>query len=151
MKKQLRFLSVLGLCMLSQLSYANTAESINQPSKLRELLETPLPTYEYKKEDYQIDKKLYKQDYDVGWRSRPQFNITSQEFKQYKSPVKVKMTVVASTGYIADSQIIKSSGSTQIDKKVKEALTLARLDVIPFVDKSVTYELIHEFDLRNPL
>ncbi|MTD11781.1 hypothetical protein GIX10_10150 [Acinetobacter sp. YIM 103518] len=61
------------------------------------------------------------------------------------------MTVIASTGYIADAVVLKSSGSQVIDIKVLDAVKLARLSKIPHVDKTVTYQLIHDFEIKKPL
>ena len=119
--------------------------------QLLKALETPQAQYEVPKDDYKIDPKLYKNEYEVDWASHPQFKITAQEFKAYKSSIKVKMTVIASTGYIADAVVLKSSGSQVIDKKVLDAVKLARLSKIPHVDKTVTYHLIHDFEIKKPL
>ena len=151
MNKFTQITSFIIFSLIFQTSFAEVESNQAKYDQLLKILETPQPNYVIKDDDYKIDPKLYKKEYDVTWRVRPKFEISPSEFKQYKSPVKVKMIVVATTGYIADIQILKSSGSNTIDRKVKEALTVARLESIPFVDKSVTYELIHEFDLKNPL
>ena len=119
--------------------------------ELLKVLKTPQEEYKVQKQEYKIDSKLYKNEYEVDWTSRPQFNITAQEFKQYKSAIQVKMMVIAGTGYIADAVVLKSSGSKAIDKKVIEAVKLARLSKIPYVDQAVTYQLIHDFDIKKPL
>ena len=119
--------------------------------QLLKVLETPQAQYKVPKDDYKIDPKLYKNEYEVDWALNPQFKITAQEFKAYKSAIKVKMTVIASTGYIADAVVLKSSGSKAIDKKVLDAVKLARLSKIPHVDKTVTYHLIHDFEIKKPL
>ena len=127
------------------------AEDKDQYSKLLKILETPQPKYEIQDRDYKIDTKLYKNEYEVDWASRPQFNVSAQEFKYYKNAIQVKMSVIASTGYIGDAVVVKSSGSKIIDQKVLDAVKLARLDKIPYVDKAVTYNLIHDLEIKKPL
>lgn len=61
------------------------------------------------------------------------------------------MTVIASSGIIAKVEILKSAGSKVLDAKVIDALMQAKLESIPMVDRNITYSLIHELEINNPL
>lgn len=148
MKNISRMFLIISLGGLILFPYVYADDKYEQ---LLKALETPQVQYEIPQNDYKIDPKLYKNEYEVDWASHPQFKITAQEFKAYKSSIKVKMTVIASTGYIADAVVLKSSGSKVIDEKVLDAVKLARLSKIPHVDKTVTYNLIHDFEIKKPL
>ena len=101
--------------------------------------------------DYKIDPKLLNKSYEVNWSISPKFNFTATELKSAQSPVKVKMTVIASSGIIAKVEILKSTGSKLLDAKVIDALMQAKLESIPMVDRNITYTLIHELEINKPL
>ena len=61
------------------------------------------------------------------------------------------MTVIASSGIIAKVEILKSTGSKLLDAKVIDALMQAKLESIAMVDRNITYNLIHELEINNPL
>ena len=151
MMNKLKILLFVGLNIgLGHQAFANDVQH-EQYQQLLKTLEQPQSVYVPPVVEEKVDSSLYKNEYEVDWRSRPQFNITAQEYKSYKTPVKVKMTVIASTGYIGNAEVVKSSGSKKIDQKVVDAVKLARLDKIAHVDKNVTYTLIHDFDIKKPL
>ncbi|MEZ2902175.1 hypothetical protein ACBQ24_05385 [Acinetobacter terrestris] len=113
---------------------------------LLQSLTTPQKNYVPSALDYKIDPKLLEKSYEVNWSISPKFNFTATELKSAQSPVKVKMTVIASSGIIAKVEILKSTGS-----KVLDALMQAKLESIPMVDRNITYTLIHELEINNPL
>ncbi|TCB55729.1 energy transducer TonB [Acinetobacter terrestris] len=114
-------------------------------------LTTPQKNYVLSALDYKIDPKLLKKSYEVNWLIPPKFNFTATELKAAQSPVKVKMTVIASSGIIAKVEILKSTGSKVLDAKVIAALMQAKLESIARVDRNITYTLIHELEINNPL
>lgn len=101
--------------------------------------------------DYKIDSKLLNKSYEVNWLIPPKFNFTTTELKAARSQVKVKITVIASSGIIAKVEILKSTGSKVLDAKVMDALMQAKLESIPMVDRNITYTLIHELEINKPL
>ena len=115
------------------------------------LLKKPPATYVMRDEDYKLDPKLLKDEYLVDWAIRPQFDFSPQELKNYKQTLSVEMTVIAASGTIVQSQVVKSSGSKKIDEKVVKSLRYARLESIPFMDPNVTYKLTQNFTMTSPL
>lgn len=100
---------------------------------------------------YKIDPKLLNKNYQVNWLIPPKFNFAATELKAAKSPVKVKMTVIASSGIIAKVEILKSTGLKVLDAKVIDAVMQAKLESIVLVDRNITYSLIHVLEINNPL
>ncbi|OTG77563.1 hypothetical protein B9T23_06825 [Acinetobacter terrae] len=100
---------------------------------------------------YKIDAKLLNKNYQVNWLIPPKFNFTATELKAAQSPVKVKMTMIESSGMIAKVERLKSTGSKLLDAKVIGAGMQAKLESIPMVDPNITYSLIHELQINNPL
>ncbi len=145
MLKQMRWVTATLLCGLTSVSWADAArlEALNQ------LLHSAPPQYVMDDQPYEIDPKFLQEQYQVTWASLPQFNFTSKELKQYRQPLQVELTVVASTGMIVSSKILKSSGSKLIDQRVLLAVQAARLERIALVDQNLTYKLVQDFKL-NP-
>ena len=136
----------VALMCSSPMSWSNTDPYF----ALNQLLHTPVAAYHIDDTPYHIDPKFLKDDYVVTWSSLPQFNFSSQELTQYKKPLQVELTVIASSGLIVDAKIVKSSGSKLIDQRVLEAVKIARLERIPLVDQNLTYRLVQDFKLTNP-
>ena len=61
------------------------------------------------------------------------------------------ITVITKIRIIAKVEILKSTGSKVLDAKVMDALMQAKLESIPMVDRNITYSLIHELEINNPL
>ena len=61
------------------------------------------------------------------------------------------MTVIVSSGIIVKVEILKSTGSKLLDAQVIDAVMQAKLESIPIVDRNITYSLIHELEINNPL
>lgn len=118
--------------------------------ELLQLLKTPVAEYEPTHVADVVDPKLRKKEYVVSWVNVPLYTASLLETKNYKHPVKLELTVIASTGYIGSSQIIESSGSKSFDLKVQKSLLVARLEPIPMVDKNLIYTVEHEFSMTPP-
>ena len=118
--------------------------------ELLQLLKTPVAEYEPTRVADVVDHKLKKKEYVVSWINAPLYKASLLETKNYKHPVKIELTVIASTGYIGSSQIIASSGSKSFDLKVQKSLLVARLEPIPMVDKNLSYTVEHEFSMNPP-
>ena len=119
---------------------------------LLQSLTTPQKKYVPPVLDYKIHPKLLNKNYPVNWLIPPKFNFTAIELKAAKSQLKVKMNVIAtSSGIIAKVEILKSTGSKGLDAKVIDAVMRAKLESIPMVDRNITYSLIHELEINNPL
>lgn len=101
--------------------------------------------------DYKIDPKLLNKNYQVNWLIPPKFSFTATGLKAAKSPVKVKMTVIESSGMIAKVEILKSTGSKLLDAQVIDAGMQAKLESIALVNQNITYSLIHVLEINNPL
>ena len=115
--------------------------------ELLQLLKTPVAEYEPTRVADVVDPKLKKKEYVVSWVNAPLYTASLLETKNYKHPVKLELTVIASTGYIGSSKIIASSGSKSFDLKVQKSLLVARLEPIPLVDKNLSYTVEHEFSI----
>ncbi|AXY60395.1 MULTISPECIES: energy transducer TonB [Acinetobacter] len=123
--------------------------SPHEYNKLLKSIKTKQPEYSLKKQDYTVDPMLLNREYYVGWVVRPAYNLTPAEMSQAISPVRVRMTVIAAKGIIAETEIIKGSGQPKIDEKIKRALLLAKLEPIPRADRYLTYPLVYDLDIRN--
>lgn len=144
----------LAQCTVLALCLGGYSSSFAAPQSYDALLNTltkPPVIYVGKDEDYKIDPRLLKNEYVVDWAIRPQFNLNPDELETYKRPLSVELTVIASSGNIVKSSVVKSSGSKNIDAKVVQALKSARLEAIPFVDPNVTYVLVQNFTMKDPL
>ncbi|NNH87546.1 energy transducer TonB [Acinetobacter terrae] len=124
---------------------------IKKIDALLQSLTTPQKNYLPPALDYKIDAKLLNKNYQVNWLIPPKFNFTATELKAAQSPVKVKMTVIVSSGIIAKVERLKSTGSKLLDAKVIDAVMQAKLESIPMVDRNITYSLIHALEINNPL
>ena len=100
---------------------------------------------------YKIDAKLLNKNYQLNCLTPAKFNFTATELKAAQSPVKVKMTVIASSGMIAKVEILKSTGSKVLDAQVIDAVMQAKLESIALVGQNITYSLIHVLEINNPL
>lgn len=118
--------------------------------ELLQLLKTPVAEYEPTRVADVVDPKIKKKEYVVSWVNAPLYTASLLETKNYKHPVKLELTVIASTGYIGSSKIIASSGSKSFDLKVQKSLLVARLEPIPLVDKNLSYTVEHEFSMTPP-
>lgn len=130
---------------------AKYLQMIKKIDALLQSLTTPQKKYVPPALNYNIDPKLLNKNYQVNWLIPPKFNFTATELKAAKSPVKVKMTVIVSSGIIAKVERLKSTGSKVLDAKVIDAVMQAKLESIPIVDPNITYILIHELEINNPL
>jgi len=101
--------------------------------------------------DYKIDPKLLNKNYQLNCLTPAKFSFTATGLKAAKSPVKVKMTVIESSGMIAKVEILKSTGSKLLDAQVIDVGMQAKLESIALVDRNITYSLIHELEINNPL
>ena len=118
--------------------------------ELLQLLKTPVAEYEPTRVADVVDPKIKKKEYVVSWVNAPLYTASLLETKNYKHPVKLELTVIASTGYIGSSKTIASSGSKSFDLKVQKSLLVARLEPIPMVDKNLSYTVEHEFSVTPP-
>lgn len=152
---RLYFLKVYGMlktlifalcCVFIQHSYAADATG-----NLLQTLHMPQPVYEMRDEDYRLDSKMLKSSHAVGWVRVPLVDVSAQEYRGYKQPIEVAMTVIAATGRIAEVKILKTSGSKPVDEKVKLALLDASLEKIPYADANANYVLEHRFSIEKPL
>ena len=144
-------LSVSTLCMGASWAETNLDRTTDtRVDELLQLLKTPVAEYEPTHVADVVDPKLRKKEYVVSWVNVPLYTASLLETKNYKHPVKLELTVIASTGYIGSSQIIESSGSKSFDLKVQKSLLVARLEPIPMVDKNLIYTVEHEFSMTPP-
>lgn len=100
---------------------------------------------------YKIDPKLLNKNYQLNCLTPAKFNFTATELKAAKSPVKVKMTMIVSSGIIAKVERLKSTGSKLLDAQVIDAGMQAKLESIALVNQNITYSLIHVLEINNPL
>lgn len=130
---------------------AKYLQMIKKIDALLQSLTTPQKNYLPPVLDYKIDPKLLNKNYQLNCLTPAKFNFTATELKAAKSPVKVKMTVIASSGTMAKVEILKSTGSKLLDAKVIDGVMQAKLESIALVDQNITYSLIHELEINNPL
>lgn len=144
-------LSVSTLCMGASWAETNLDRTTDtRVDELLQLLKTPVAEYEPTSVADVVDPKIKKKEYVVSWVNAPLYTASLLETKNYKHPVKLELTVIASTGYIGSSKIIASSGSKSFDLKVQKSLLVARLEPIPMVDKNLSYTVEHEFSMTPP-
>lgn len=133
--------------IVTRCSFADT-----QVDELLALLKMPVAEYKADDRPYRIGIVIKKNQYEVSWQIQPIYKITNLEEKQYRQPLGLEeMTVSAGSGLILQTRRIKSSGSSQFDQKVQDALTQAKLDKIPMVDQNMSYRLVHSFTKEGPL
>lgn len=121
-----------------------------QDDELLTLLKTPVAEYKLDTAPYVIDPKIAKRQYEVTWRIAPYFKVNAEDYRAYRQPIKVEMTVEAGSGVILQSKTLRSSGSVRVDQKVHDALQNAVLQSLPLVEKTMRYTLVHEFNLNSP-
>ena len=134
---------------LQSWAFANDAQSVTD--RLLATLKAPQPAYVMRDEDYLLDPKILKNSHVVGWVKAPFVDISRIDYVGYKRPIDIEMVVIASTGRIAQTKILQSSGSKKVDSKVQEALSTAVLEKIPYADANVSYVLRQKFDIEKPL
>ena len=144
-------LKIFSICSVVFYSVHLSAAMPEQEDTLLNTLIQPQPEYVMHDEDYYIDPKILKSSHVVGWVVAPQVDISRQEYRGYKRPVEVAMTIIAATGKIAESKMIRSSGAKKVDQKVLQALSQALLERIPYADANATYVLTQKFDIEKPL
>lgn len=146
-------LSAMFLSVLSTMSLANV-DQLEQAleEELKALLTTKQKPY-VPKADPVLDKQLKaqqnKKDYQVGWVKRPKIDFNQQDYKTYKNPVRLKLTVMANDGRIIKAEVLKSSGSKTLDAKVIQALASAQLESIAMMERNVIYSFVHEFSIQS--
>lgn len=155
-KRRIKYHICIVLCVSTLCISAAWAETNldrtkdTRVSELLKLLKTPVAEYEPTRVADVVDPKLKRKEYVVSWVNAPLYKGSLIEKKDYKHPVKIELTVIASTGYIGSSKIIASSGSKSFDLKVQKSLLVARLEPIPMVDKNLSYTVEHEFSMTPP-
>lgn len=139
------YLKCILMLFCSGVTHFSFAES-NQTADLLNILkiQTPEVKTERPVEQQKIIKD-YKNEYVVDWVAKPKFDVNASDMKTYKNPVKIRMTILGSSGLVIKSEIVKSSGSKAVDAKVVQALASAKLQPIPYADQTVIYELVHDF------
>ncbi len=133
---------MLFCCGVTSFSFAEANQTADLLSTLK--IQTPEIKTELPAEQQKIVKD-YKNNYVVDWITKPKFDVNASDMKTYKNPVKIRMTILGSSGLIIKSEIVKSSGSKDVDAKVVQALASAKLQPIPYADQTVIYELVHDF------
>lgn len=145
MLNRLLQMTVFGVC--STFSYICMAGE--QDEELLKMLKTPVAEYKVDTKPYVIDPKIANRQLEVTWFIPPYFRMNTEDYANYRHAIKVEMIVEAGSGNILQSRTLKSSGSTRADQKVHDALQKAQLQPLPFVEKTMRYTLIHEFNLDS--
>jgi hypothetical protein len=141
------------LCVSSPSIFANTPDLTDAlEAELSVLLNAKQSAY-IPQADPKLEKQLAQQakksNYQVSWIKRPKIEFTDGDYKGYKNPVLMRMTVLADDGRIVKSEVVRSSGSKSIDQKLIQALASAQLEGIPNMERNVIYSFIHEFSINN--
>lgn len=142
------------LCLVGQQVSASIMQDLDAAlsAELNAVLMTEQQPYVLKA-DPQLEKKLLAQknnnNYQVGWIVPPKIEFKEGDYKDYKNPIRLKMTVLADDGRIIKTEVLKSSGSKMLDYKVIQALASAKLEGIPMMDRNVIYSFVHEFSINN--
>ena len=123
-------------------------DSVSKNQQLMQSLAITVPDYQPTPLKDLIIAKQMKRQYEVTWRARPDLSFVDANNTQLKASVKIKMTVVAKTGYIVDVHFIQSSNSKKVDEKIKQALLVASLEPISGLAADVVYDIEHTLLLK---
>lgn len=152
MQKVRQWMGLGLLCAISQSGFTSSLDLDALEAELSTLLNTQQKIY-VTKPDSKLEKQLSKQaqnmEYQVSWIKQPKIEFTEGDYKGYKNPVLLKMTVLADDGRIVKTEVVKSSGSKILDQKVIQALASAQLEAIPNMERNVIYSFMHEFSIKN--
>lgn len=146
---RMKLLSNALIVCLSGLPIVTWAEtSTSQDAKLVQSLSLSVPEYNPTPLKELINPKQSKRQYEVTWKARPNLSFITEVKQKLKASIKVKMTVVAKTGYIVDVEFVDSSNSKVVDEKIRKALLVSSLEPISGLDPNVVYTLEHVLNLK---
>ncbi len=144
LKHNLVVLNTLALACWMHPVYANDLKN----QKLLQQLTQPLAEYHLPSVKDAVNPALLNRSYQVSWIAEPQLDLTEQERRHIKTEVKLKITVVAKTGYIAKVQLLQSSNLKAVDQKIERAVMISNLEPIKGLDPNVVYVIDYTMQLK---
>jgi len=144
LKRNLAVLNTLALACWMHPVYANDLKN----QKLMQQLTQPLAEYHLPSLKDAVNPALLNRSYQVSWIAEPQLDLTEHERRHVKAEVKLKISVVARTGYIAKVQLLQSSNLKAVDQKIERAVMISSLEPIKGLDQNVVYVIDYTMQLK---